>query len=704
MFKTILIIGFISTTASSVFAQAAPLCEGLFGKNPSIMQAAAPQISTWVSQMNGEAKRLIRGMSQLKAIEGLVRAEAEVERTMVRLDAPTFSVRIIDRGLGARTPVEVVLTEKATKQDFVLLTSLKFEDSNPNAPTVEASRNNNSVVPVGAILSPDKSHLLVRVSTNGNIDSFTFVLIRISDRKIVREFDNVSSGDPVWLSSRRFAYRINDAERTSFTVTSTNGQTWDAPVRETANVRGSSDQLWYWQTSAADGGISVRSTLDPQKSLELPRMSLEKILATTKDPESVWLMTDGQLGFKDVLKFTVPTRKLERIVPEGNKVIEDADIVDGRLVVSRYFGSNQSVEILSLDGKSLASVPVPSCCTAAAAKFDVSKNEVQLSLSSPVRPWTNWSFDVARGTWSSIGPGQTRTLADPAIEMMKYGGEVFETKYESYRSKDGTVIPVRYTHKAGLRRDRSAPAFMEGYGGFGLNNYFHPYFETMTREFLRSGGVHIAPALRGSYFFGQPWHDGGRALNKQKVIDDFIGAAEWAIRAGLTQPSRLAIAGASHGGLVVAGAITQRPELFGLAFPQYGPLSFHDKPALDPLTTPYQVFEYGNLFADPAAQELARQISPELAVKPAVYPMTVVLTGRMDSRVNPVHSYRFAEALMNNQRGTQPILMYSHTNAGHWMSSLTRQDFIGWRTKADFWTLIFNRMGMTVQPNPPAAQ
>jgi len=56
------------------------------------------------------------------------------------------------------------------------------------------------------------------------------------------------------------------------------------------------------------------------------------------------------------------------------------------------------------------------------------------------------------------------------------------------------------------------------------------------------------------------------------VFDDFIGAAEFLIREGLSTPGQIAINGGSNGGLLVAACINQRPELFGAAVAQVGVL------------------------------------------------------------------------------------------------------------------------------------
>src|SRR5690606_38218765 len=90
-------------------------------------------------------------------------------------------------------------------------------------------------------------------------------------------------------------------------------------------------------------------------------------------------------------------------------------------------------------------------------------------------------------------------------------------------------------------------------------------FSRTNYAFLEKGGVYVQANLRGGGEFGESWHQAGQAENKQNVFDDFFSVSEALIDSGVTSAERLAIYGRSNGGLLVAAAITQRPELYRAA-------------------------------------------------------------------------------------------------------------------------------------------
>ena len=77
-------------------------------------------------------------------------------------------------------------------------------------------------------------------------------------------------------------------------------------------------------------------------------------------------------------------------------------------------------------------------------------------------------------------------------------------------------------------------------------------------------GFRIAIAhVRGGGELGRQWYNQGKGRHKQNGFDDFIACAEFLIAYGYTTSETLVISGGSAGGLLVAGSLNQRPELFG---------------------------------------------------------------------------------------------------------------------------------------------
>jgi prolyl oligopeptidase len=170
--------------------------------------------------------------------------------------------------------------------------------------------------------------------------------------------------------------------------------------------------------------------------------------------------------------------------------------------------------------------------------------------------------------------------------------------------------------------------------------------------------------LRGGGEFGEEWHRAGMLENKQNVFDDFIAAAEWLVASGDTTPSRLAIRGASNGGLLVAAAFTQRPELFRAVlcdFPDLDMIGYHRFPG----NNPPALLEYGDA-SIPSQFEFLRAYSPYQQVRAGVkYPAVLFTTGDADTRVPPLQARKMTARMQAATASGHPILLLYDTRAGH---------------------------------------
>ena len=180
--------------------------------------------------------------------------------------------------------------------------------------------------------------------------------------------------------------------------------------------------------------------------------------------------------------------------------------------------------------------------------------------------------------------------------------------------------------------------------------------------------------------------------HKQNVFDDFIAAGEFLIKEGYTSKDYLAIAGGSNGGLLVGACITQRPELFKVAFPAVGVmdmLRFHK------FTVGWGwAVEYGSS-DDPGQFKYLYAYSPLQNIKPGVsYPATLVTTADHDDRVVPAHSFKFIATLQEQNSGPNPVLIRIETRSGHGSSSLSKR----LEATADAWAFMFHNMKVDYKP------
>ncbi|HNR07786.1 MAG TPA: prolyl oligopeptidase family serine peptidase [Saprospiraceae bacterium] len=265
---------------------------------------------------------------------------------------------------------------------------------------------------------------------------------------------------------------------------------------------------------------------------------------------------------------------------------------------------------------------------------------------------------------------------------LKFDPAGFEQKQVWYKSKDGTSIPMFLVYKKGLVLDGNNPCYLYAYGGFNIS--LSPSFSASRLILLENGGVFAMPNLRGGGEFGEAWHKAGMLEKKQNVFDDFIAAAEYLIAEKYTSREKLAIAGGSNGGLLVGACMTQRPDLFAVAFPAVG--------VLDMLR--YHKFTIGHAWAvEYGSSDVKEQFEYLIKYSPlhnlkagTRYPSTLITTADHDDRVVPAHSFKFAAALQKAHKGENPTLIRIETDAGHGAGKPTSKII---EEQADIWSFFF---------------
>ncbi|WP_026703747.1 prolyl oligopeptidase family serine peptidase [Flavobacterium soli] len=304
----------------------------------------------------------------------------------------------------------------------------------------------------------------------------------------------------------------------------------------------------------------------------------------------------------------------------------------------------------------------------------IRKVEVQPGLDLEIISFDSWKKDIFYGSFSYVDRYENHkfnidtgadilffTKSNPAKPTL-FPYNHFETKTISYKNRDNIDIPITIVYKKGIVLDGNNPTLLKAYGGFGKVNI--PSYDTGLIYFLENGGVFAYAEIRGGGEKGVKWHTDGMGLKKMNSFNDFIDAAEFLIKEKYTTPNKLAITGASQGGLLVGVAMTQRPELFKVAIPDVGVFdmaNFHQYSI-----GRFHYDEYGN----PEKTEDFKAMmdySPYHNIKDDVnYPITLIITSENDDRVPPVHSYKFAAKLQNRTAQKNPVFIKTLKKAGHY--------------------------------------
>lgn len=412
--------------------------------------------------------------------------------------------------------------------------------------------------------------------------------------------------------------------------------------------------VFVWQGTQRENGIFYKDlAADDGEMVELlPDFDANYIFVGNDGPVFYFRTDlDAPLGRAIAIDVTNPDpAQWREIIPEAADALQSVSLVGGRFAATYLHDAHSRVVILDRTGEVVCEVELSDIGTVEGFQGRQQDRETFFLFTSFTRPGTVYHYDVEMG--------QSTVFREPQIE---FEPDAYSTRQIFYRSKDGTRIPMFLCHKKGMEFKGDAPTFLYGYGGFDVS--LTPAFSVSNLVWMEMGGVYAQPNLRGGGEYGKAWHQAGMKLNKQNVFDDFIAAAEWLVENNYTRPSRLAIGGASNGGLLVGACLVQRPDLFGACLARVG--------VLDMLR--FHMFTIGWAWvSDYGSPEDLEEFQALLAYSPyhnlqpgTAYPPTLIATGDHDDRVFPGHSFKFAAALQAAQGGEAATLIRIETKAGH---------------------------------------
>jgi prolyl oligopeptidase len=450
------------------------------------------------------------------------------------------------------------------------------------------------------------------------------------------------------------------------------------------NLDASPDGRWVMDRAQRGDGGEWQVFIRPQHGGDWWQVAdvPDKCVGAVFGRDALYLLSRDDAPRGQVLRlplaegFTVA--QAQCVVPATDTTIEALTATETRLWLLDIDGGPSGLRVCDPDGGNLARVDVPPV-SAIESLGRLDAHEVVYAVESFTRPRVWWRAG------DDAAPRPTALADDAPFDLSQ-----FEARREFATSADGTRVPMTLVSAPSVRRDGTAPALLTGYGGFGLS--LKPQFDVTSLLWLEQGGVLVVANLRGGGEYGEEWHNDGRLTAKQHVFDDFAACARHLVESRITTTERLAIVGASNGGLLIGATLTQHPEL-ARAVVALVPVMDMLRAELHP-NGEFVAPEFGTV-DDREQFEALLAYSPYHNVRDGIaYPATLLTGGEFDPRVDAYHPKKMAARLQAATAGEEPILLRVDSG-GHGIGSSLDETVV---KLADTYTFIFDRLGIAYRP------
>jgi prolyl oligopeptidase len=262
---------------------------------------------------------------------------------------------------------------------------------------------------------------------------------------------------------------------------------------------------------------------------------------------------------------------------------------------------------------------------------------------------------------------------------------------------DGALVPLTILYKQGTERDGTHPALLMGYGSYSI--LISPVYSPLWRVWLDRGGVLAFAHVRGGGEYGGLWRFEGLNVGLANRYHDFITCAQYLIDQGYTSSDRLAGMSGSAGGILVGGAITERPDLFHAVVIESGLLDllrFQDT-ANGVMNVP----EFGSTKTLEGFEDLYSVSAYDHVQADMKYPAVLLEVGMNDPRVDPWQSAKMAARLQADSKSGLPVLLRVGNQSGHALASTADQQR---ELFTDEMTFLFWQLGVAgFQPVAPSS-
>jgi len=329
-------------------------------------------------------------------------------------------------------------------------------------------------------------------------------------------------------------------------------------------------------------------------------------------------------------------------------LIEDLDIFQTFAVVEEQSHASTHLRIYNFASRNWTGIPFsePVYSVFPGGTRDYHSTTYRYRYESFITPDSVYDYD-------------TQTGHSTLLKRQEVLGGYDPSQYVSERlwatARDGTKVPISIVYKKGFERNGHAPLLLYGYGSYG---YGSPVtFDSSRLSLLDRGMAYAIAHIRGGNEMGEKWREDGMLMKKKNTFYDFIDCAEYLISDKWTSKDKLAIEGASAGGLLMGAVVNMRPDLFHavhLGVPFVDVMNTMMDASL-PLTVG-EYLEWGNPNEKPA-YDYMKTYSPYDNLEKRAYPAMLVTTSFNDSQVMYWEPAKYVARLRTLKTDSNPLLL-----------------------------------------------
>jgi oligopeptidase B len=508
--------------------------------------------------------------------------------------------------------------------------------------------------------SPDHSQLLWSYDDNGS-EYYTLIIRDLNSRDDLDDRITDTSGGGAWVADGSgFFYTAVDANhrpsKVYFHKIGTK-QSDDVLVFEEA------DSGFFVEVEASRLNDFIMISIGDHESSET-RLELQYGVESGGDVFFVITNADGAKDFKIM---TAPIG-----APQKSNWVELVPHQPGRLILSVQAYARHLTWLERFEGLPRIIIMDRASGQTHSIAFDEEAYSLGLSGSA------EYDTDVIRFSYSSMTtPSQVfdynmatreRTLLKTQTIPSGHNPDDYITRRVMAPSHDGALVPVSLLYRKDTPLDGSAPAYLYGYGAYGIT--VPASFSTNVLSLVDRGFVYAIAHIRGGKDKGYAWYEDGKRAAKANTFHDFIAAGEYLVANNFTSRGQIMAEGRSAGGLLMGAVTNMAPTLFS------GIIA--GVPFVDALTTmldatlpltPPEWTEWGNPIESAADYATIAAYSPYDNVAALPYPPILAMAGLTDPRVTYWEPAKWVAKLRKHSTSGAPVLFDINMDAGHGGSS-----------------------------------